>query len=228
MATEKEIHSLMERAIINLADSKAEVPVSLLECRIKGIPIILPSTKAIDIVEYVTRSKKQEAEAFADLLECATEHMPIHWTQFDVGIILDHAIRSKNQDLAKKAINYGILADVPLHTMTDLHYPLLLLLLLAAPKKETRGRKKSLVPGTSNWFMNMACQIRADMDNKSFDATWQDRCKKTRPKIEAVGLPNCVFLLKWGISRKDRTALYAARTFMLTDEILDSYNPVNE
>lgn len=142
-------------------------------------------------------------------------------TEREIRSVLAHAIRVKDPEAAKCAIQYGMKEGFPLETMTDLHFSLMML--LAAPKPETRGAKKKPAQADGIWHMNMACKIRAHFDKKSFADTWEKHCKSTRPKITNDDVVTCASILQFLIEDESKNAKNAANTFRLSNEDIHNF-----
>src|SRR5690554_1759358 len=140
--------------------------------------------------------------------------------------LLEYAIRERDVEAARTAIAVGMADDSDLHTMTDLHFPLMLL--LAAPEPETRGRPRDPETESYTWYLNMACKIRADKDGASFTKTWAAYCERTRPKAVDYDLWRCAGILELLARREWKHAIAAINKFELTAEDLEAYKAVKK
>lgn len=148
-------------------------------------------------------------------------------TEAEIRCVLEYAIREQDPDAARTAIIVGFADGIELHKMTDLHFPAMLL--LAAPKKEKRGRPKSPDSEDYTWYLNMACKIRADIDGESYSKTWAAYCDhRTRPKAVDYELWRCAGILEMLTRRDWKSPQLAIEVFELTPEILETYKSVNK
>jgi hypothetical protein len=141
-------------------------------------------------------------------------------TEREIRRALARAIQKQDQEAARTTISYCMEEDLPLENMTDLHYSLMLL--LAAPKNETRGRKKKTAQENDIWHLNMACKIRARIDEKTFSHTWGKHCNKTRPTQTTDDVVTCASILQVLIELRSKSAKAAAKNFNLRNEDLDA------
>lgn len=116
------------------------------------------------------------------------------FTESEIRKMLGHALETKDLAGAKTIIQFAVLDEVPIHKMTDLHFSLMLL--LASPDKETRGRPKKPSAEFRNWYLNHACKIKSDIDGCSFSSTWEEHCSETRPKKTTDELWRCAGILQ--------------------------------
>lgn len=142
-------------------------------------------------------------------------------TEHELRKYLEHAIAEKDSTGAKELIRLAIWHRVPMSEMTDLHFSLMLL--LASPDKETRGRPKKPSAEFRNWYLNHACKIKSDIDGRSFSSTWEEHCSETRPKKTTDELWRCAGILQLMLSHEDRDAKFAVSTFKLSKSDLALY-----
>ena len=120
-----------------------------------------------------------------------------------------------------KAAKALIMSDSRIVEFSDLH--LSLLLLLAFPEKEQRGRKKDPKTGHLTMHMNLACVVKSNLIGKSFSKTWDEYAdNKTRPTIIKNELWQCKGILLQFLEMKDREARIAIQKFDLTEGDLKS------
>ena len=143
------------------------------------------------------------------------------FTASEIRERLEHALGEKDLAAAKMVIRFALLDDVSIHKMTDLHFSLMLL--LASPDKETRGRPKKPSAEFRNWYLNHACKIKSDIDGRSFSSTWEEYCSETRPKITADELWRCAGILLLMLKHEDRDAKFAVSTFKLSKSEIELY-----
>ncbi|MGX1199615.1 hypothetical protein [Marinobacter sp. MBR-105] len=139
-------------------------------------------------------------------------------TEKEVRAILEYAIEQKNPDAARTAIRLGVWGKAGVYKMDDLHFPLLLL--LAMPEGEKRGRPKDPDGDLKLWFLNIACKVKAEIEGESFSKTWATYCDRTRPKMVEDELWRCAGNLMIFVNKGYKDAVNAARIFELSADDL--------
>ena len=152
--------------------------------------------------------------------------MSVNITEKEIRSALEDAIKYKNPNHARLAISLAMLNNIEIHKMTDLHFSLMLL--LAAPKAETRGRPKDKDASLQNWFFNMACMVKSELTGASFSYTWAEYSSRTRPKALNYEMWRAAGILLQMMQENDRRALTAARVFELTESDLEPLAVVNK
>ena len=147
-------------------------------------------------------------------------------TEKEIRANLELALKHKDADFARLGIQVAMINNIEIHKMTDLHFPLMLL--LAAPKQETRGRPKDKNSKMQNWFFNMACMAKSEITGESFSYTWAAHCDRTRPKAIGDEIWRSAGILLQMMQEGDARALRAARMFELTESDLEPLAVVNK
>lgn len=148
-------------------------------------------------------------------------------TANEIRAILEYALENRDPQAARTAIRIGIQENIEVHKMDDLHFGLMLL--LAMPEPEKRGRPNDPEAEFYTWYLNMACKLKAEINEKSFSKTWAEYCDhRTRPKASVDELWRCAGILSHMVGREDKKAILAKHTFELTEADLESYKDVNK
>lgn len=142
-------------------------------------------------------------------------------TEKEVRAILEYAISQREPEAARVAISVAMADGVELHKMTDLHFSLMLL--LAAPEPEKRGRPKDPDAEMYLYYLNLACKIRAQIDEKTFSYTWAAYCDRARPKATDDELWRCAAILEHLSLRDWKGAKRAMQVFQLTLQDLQPF-----
>tara|TARA_Y100001956_G_C4055033_1_gene156795 strand:+ start:242 stop:694 length:453 start_codon:yes stop_codon:yes gene_type:complete len=144
-------------------------------------------------------------------------------TETKIRKYLEDAMEYKDPGYAALAIRVAMLNGIEIHKMTDLHYGLMLL--LAMPEQEKRGRPKDPQAKLKTWFLNMACKLKAEINGASFSKTWAAYCDhRTRPKATDNEIWRCAGILLQMMKEGDKRAIVAVRAFELTEADLAAYD----
>jgi len=148
-------------------------------------------------------------------------------TEKEIRSMLEYALADKDADAARTAIQAAILGGVELHKMTDLHFRLMLT--LAMPEPESRGRPKDPTAAQFTWLLNMACKIKSEITGNSFSKTWAEYCDfQTRPRITTDEIWRCAGILLYLVKDKHPKALRALSIFELCESDISPFYVVNK
>ena len=147
-------------------------------------------------------------------------------TEKEARAILEYALETRDPAAAQTAIRLSVWDGVPIEKMADLHFSLMLL--LAMPEPEKRGRPKDPDAENYTWYLNMACKIKAELDGQSFSKTWSAYCDRARPRALDYELWRCAGILRLLKKRKFSRAIAALNTFQLADTDLEPLAVVNK
>lgn len=142
-------------------------------------------------------------------------------TEDEIRGMLEYAIEDKNKGMAQTCIRAAMAIGISIHKMTDLHFGLMLL--LASPDPENRGRPNDPDAELLTWLLNMACKIKADIEQRSFSYTWSAYCDRTRPKKTADELWRCAGILQFMLQKENKQAIQAVATFELSPSDIKRY-----
>lgn len=147
-------------------------------------------------------------------------------TASEIREVLEYAIAKRDPEAARTAIRIGVWDKAEVYKMADLHFELMLL--LAMPEPEKRGRPKDPEAEYYTWYLNMACKLKADIEGGSFSKTWTAYCERTRPKAVDYELWRCAGILEHLSGKGWRRAIAAVSRFELSKADLEAYKVVKK